>query len=207
MHRSGQLHAVMRRARNGLILAVRRLRHVDRTCYVHPTAAVARDLRAEEYVFIGPRCTVPATVSIGRYSMLAAHVAIVGDDHSWDEPGVPMQFSGRPEQRSTRVGRDVWIGRGAMVIRGVQIGDGSIIAAGSVVTKDVPPAEVWAGVPARRIRSRFGDEQESAEHRAALDGAVLRPRFVERRRPSGPTSVDRPADPPSVPDHTGRLAT
>jgi serine acetyltransferase len=206
--RSGQLYTRLRQARSRLILAAKRLRDVDRTAYIHPTATVARDLQAAEYVFVGQRCAVPPRVSIGRYSMLAAHAAIVGDDHNWTEPGVPIQFSGRPEQRDTWIGKDVWIGRGATLISGVRIGDGSIIAAGSVVTKDVPPFEVWAGVPARRIRLRFGDEQDRARHRVAVDGALLQPQFVARRRPSS-SPVPRVGEGPGRHrdrDHAGQFA-
>ena len=46
------------------------------------------------------------------------------------------------------------IGAGAIILPGVKIGEGAIIGAGSVVTKDVPPYEIWAGVPARKIRNR-----------------------------------------------------
>ena len=47
---------------------------------------------------------------------------------------------------------DVWIGSGSVVTDGVTIGKGSVIAAGSVVTRDVPPYTVAAGIPARVIR-------------------------------------------------------
>lgn len=51
-----------------------------------------------------------------------------------------------------RIGNDVWIATRAMVLRGVSIGEGSVVAAGAVVTKDVPPYCVVAGVPAKVIR-------------------------------------------------------
>ena len=50
------------------------------------------------------------------------------------------------------IGNDVWIGYQAVVLSGVKIGDGAIIGAGSVVTKDIPPYTIAAGVPARVIR-------------------------------------------------------
>ncbi len=46
----------------------------------------------------------------------------------------------------------VWIASNVVVLRGVRVGRGAIVVAGSVVTKDIPPMEMWGGVPARRIR-------------------------------------------------------
>lgn len=57
------------------------------------------------------------------------------------------------------IGNDVWIGSDVLLLEGHTIGDGAIIGAGSVVTKDIPPYEIWAGAPARFIRKRFEDEQ------------------------------------------------
>ena len=47
---------------------------------------------------------------------------------------------------------NVWIGTAATVLQGVRIGAGSVVAAGAVVTRDVPPATLVAGVPAKVIR-------------------------------------------------------
>lgn len=55
------------------------------------------------------------------------------------------------------VGNDVWIGYEAVILSGVTIGDGAIIGARAVVTKDVEPYTIVAGVPARPIRKRFDD--------------------------------------------------
>ena len=51
------------------------------------------------------------------------------------------------------IGNDVWMGHNVNVLSGVNVGDGAVIAAGAVVTKDVPPYAVVAGVPATIRRS------------------------------------------------------
>ena len=51
-----------------------------------------------------------------------------------------------------RIGDKVWIATNAMILPGVTIGDGAIVAAGAVVTKDVPPRCMVAGVPAKVIK-------------------------------------------------------
>ena len=59
---------------------------------------------------------------------------------------------------AVEVGHDVWIGHGAIILPGVKIGHGAVIAAGAVVTKDVGPHAVVAGVPARFVKWRFPPE-------------------------------------------------
>jgi len=56
------------------------------------------------------------------------------------------------------IGNDVWIGYEAIILSGVTIGDGAIIGARAVVTKDVPPYTVVAGVPAKEIRKRYSPQ-------------------------------------------------
>ncbi len=55
--------------------------------------------------------------------------------------------------RPVTIGKNVWIGDHATILPGVTIGDGAVVAAGAVVTKDVPPRTVVAGVPAKIIRT------------------------------------------------------
>ncbi|MBD7912790.1 MULTISPECIES: CatB-related O-acetyltransferase [Clostridium] len=56
------------------------------------------------------------------------------------------------------IGNDVWIGYEAVIMQGVHIGDGAIIGTRAVVTKDVPPYTIVAGVPAKEIRKRFSKD-------------------------------------------------
>lgn len=56
-----------------------------------------------------------------------------------------------------KIGYDVWIGARVIIMDGVTIGTGAVIAAGAVVTRDVEPYAIVAGVPARNIKLRFSD--------------------------------------------------
>ena len=181
LSRSGEVYLRLRNARNRAIIARKRFYSVHPTAYVHPSCHVASDLVAGPYVFLGRHCDIAPLVTIGKYTMLASNVAIVGDDHNWREPGVPMQFSGRPTQHATTIGADAWLGHGVIVMRGVTIGDGSIVAAGAVVTKSVPAYEVWAGTPANKLRDRFDHPTHRDTHEAMLAGSLVPPTFVERR--------------------------
>lgn len=137
---------------------------------VHPTffmsgrSRISKDFIAHEYSFISEGCIIGPMVELGAYSMFGPRVTVVGGDHRFDRPGVPIIFSGRSELRPTVIARDVWVGANSILIAGVCIGRGAIIAAGAVVTKDVPPYEIHGGVPARKIGERFIDPAERLAH-------------------------------------------
>jgi acetyltransferase-like isoleucine patch superfamily enzyme len=141
---------------------------------VHPTFYMARgclvtsDLVAHEYSFLNIGCILGPKVELGRYVMLGPHVALVGHDHVISKPGVPIIFSGRPTLKQTVLEDDAWIGYGAIIIAGVRIGRGAIVGAGAVVTKDVPPYEIHAGVPAQKIGERFTSPHDREVHDAML---------------------------------------
>lgn len=177
LNRSGRLYENLRRARGRAVALSKGLDEVHNTASVHQSARVSKDLSADEYAYVGPECVLAPMVHIGAYSLLAPRVAIVGGDHRTNLVGTPIQFTERPEQLPTVIGRDVWIGYGAVISRGVSIGEGAIVGAGSVVTKDIPAYEVWAGVPARRIRDRFNAADKVA-HREALDRGEIQRAFA-----------------------------
>lgn len=86
-------------------------------------------------------------VHIGSECEIGSGVLIMDNDFH-----VPGALSARPAARPVQIGDRVWIGARAIVLKGVTIGDAATIGAGSVVTSDVPPRTVVAGVPARIIR-------------------------------------------------------
>lgn len=128
---------------------------------------IAKDLRLGAYSSIGPGAYICPCVHMGHYVMVAPNLSIVGDDHRIDQVGVPYIFSGRPDLRTTEIEDDVWIGRNVSIRAGIRVGRGALIAMGAVVTKDVEPYAIVAGVPAKQIGKRFTD-LEIEKHDAML---------------------------------------
>lgn len=116
-------------------------------------------------VQFGSFCSISTNATIGNYVLFAEHVSCVqGNDHLYNTPCVRMWDAPRGEIKKLVVEDDVWIGDGAILVGGISIGKGAIIAAGAVVTKDVPPCEIWGGVPARKIKNRFKTQEEKLMH-------------------------------------------
>ena len=108
---------------------------------------------------------------IGSFCSIGNHVKIGGGEHpySWvstspvfykGRDSVKAKFSefDRDEIRTTFIGNDVWIGQNSLIKQGIKIGHGAIIGMGSVVTKDVEPYSIVAGVPAKKIKLRFSED-------------------------------------------------
>ncbi len=146
---------------------------------VHPTFhclngnELSPDLVTGAHTYVGRRCWICPRVTIGRYVMFASEVVVLGGDHRFDIPGMPMMFSGRPELPPTVIEDDVWVGYRAVIMAGVRIGRGSIVAAHAVVTKDVEPYSIVGGVPAKVVGRRFATDAEIALHDRMLEGSVV----------------------------------
>jgi len=115
-------------------------------------------LKIADNVSINTGVTILAQggVSIGEYTMISPGVIIVSVYHDYSKLGQDA-WDG-VITKPVSIGRDVWIAAGATILAGVTVGDGAIVAAGSVVTKDVPPYTIVAGVPAAVIKKRPVDE-------------------------------------------------
>jgi acetyltransferase-like isoleucine patch superfamily enzyme len=104
---------------------------------------------------LGEDCTISAYqhISIGEQCIIADRVMMIDFDHNVTEVERPIRLQGI-YKRDVQIGNNVWIGYGAQILRGVIVGDNAVIGATAVVSKDVPPNAVVAGVPARVIRMR-----------------------------------------------------
>lgn len=163
------VHYLFRILKRKYYVSKYRLKHVHSTCYLGGKSKISYDLRADAYSYIGPGCIIYPNVHIGAYSMIANNVSIIGDDHFYKKTGIPIIFSGRETIKKTIIGKDCWIGAHSIIMTGVRIGDGTIVAAGSVVTKDIPEFCIYGGVPAKKIKDRFGSPEETEKHREFLN--------------------------------------
>jgi len=117
------------------------------------------------------------TSEVGRFCSLAWNVSIGGGNHEFEHVTTSplwrfsMLDEGKMNHGNNRelnkrygdfgsciVGHDVWIATNAVILRNVKVGNGAIIGAGAVVTKDVEPYSIVAGVPAKKIKMRFDDK-------------------------------------------------
>ncbi len=92
-------------------------------------------------------------IGVGSDVLMGPRVSLLAENHNVDSVGEPIKAQGVTRLPIT-VEDDVWIGAGSTIVGGVTVGRGSVVAAGSVVTADVEPYAVVAGVPARLVRSR-----------------------------------------------------
>ena len=144
------------------------LKFVHKTFYMDKNSSISKDFKAGAYSYVGPRCVIYPKVSIGDYTMLANDVSIIGGDHIYDLPGMPIIFSGRDQLSSTIIGKDVWVGAYAKIMAGVEIGEGTIIAMGSVVAKDLESYSIYGGIPAKKIKDRFENIEDRIKHEEML---------------------------------------
>ena len=108
------------------------------------------DVVIGDHTRIGLHNTVIGPVKIGNHVNLAQGITITALNHNFKDADKRIDEQGISTAPVT-IGDDIWIGANAVVLPGVTIGDHSVVAAGAVVTKDVPPRSLVAGVPARII--------------------------------------------------------
>ena len=112
---------------------------------------IGRDSLVGEYSVIRGQ----GGVQIGDRVYTSPFTQIIAVNHVFDDPDRPFVEQGITAEGIT-IEDDVWLGAGAIVTDGVRIGKGAVIAAGAVVTKDVPPHTVVAGIPAKPIKTIDG---------------------------------------------------
>lgn len=112
-----------------------------------------------------------ANAQIGKFSNIASYARIGPTDHPmelaslhhfhyrsadyWDDVEHDAEFFVHRHSRVAHIGHDTWIGHNAIIRPEVTIGTGAVVAAGALVTKDVEPYQIVAGLPAKPMRDRL----------------------------------------------------
>ncbi|MEZ9852478.1 DapH/DapD/GlmU-related protein [Vibrio breoganii] len=142
---------------------------IGKETYLGRNVKISKSSTIGSFGYIGEYSTFHQTVHIGNYCLISDLVSIIGNDHNFNIPGKPIIKSGIPVPKVTYIGDDVWIGHMVSLKSGVTIGDGSIVGSNSVVTKNIPEYEIWAGVPAIKIGDRFESEDSLIRHKEFLN--------------------------------------
>ncbi|MFZ1680801.1 MAG: antibiotic acetyltransferase [Rhizobiaceae bacterium] len=134
---------------------------------------ILRDVEVGDYSYF-ERGGEVIHATLGKFCAVAANVRINALEHPLERItqhkisyrpneyfkflGVDQAFRARRRARRVTFGNDAWVGHGAVIMPGVNIGNGAVIGANAVVTGDVAPYTIVAGVPARPLRRRFPPE-------------------------------------------------
>ena len=117
---------------------------------IHPSASVSTTSRVGPGSVLLAHTVLTAAVTVGSHVAIMPHVILTHDDVVGD---FATLASGVRLGGSVHVGPCAYVGAGALVREDRGIGSGALVGMGAVVTRDIPPREVWAGVPARYIRN------------------------------------------------------
>lgn len=157
---------------------------VDRKCCIDPASHLAKNCHIlrnclilnstiKRYSYVG-RNAIIQNVTMGSFCSVAndVFIGLGGHPHGHFSTS-PLFYRVKNtfkiklvtenlsfnEYQAIVIGNDVWIGARATILDGVHISDGAVVAAGAVVTKDVPPYAIVAGVPAKIVRYRFSSKK------------------------------------------------
>ena len=117
---------------------------------IHPSAAISRSSSVGPGTVVLAHAAFTAAVSVGAHVAIMPHVTLTHDVVVDDFATIASCAS---LGGGVRVQRSAYLGAGALIGENRTVGAFSLIGMGAVVTRDVPTREVWAGVPARRLRT------------------------------------------------------
>ena len=130
---------------------------LSRGCVLNGEVTVGRGSNLE------PNCELVGEITIGNYCAIARRTTFQQTNHETGKPALQIRLYDtvldselEPATKGPiEIGSDVWSGAGATILSDVTVGHGAVIGAGAVVTRDVEPYAIVAGIPAERIGWRF----------------------------------------------------
>lgn len=134
-----------------------------------------------DYSYCDRSCDI-ANATVGKFANIASFVRIGATDHPletaslhhfiyrsadyWADAEPHAEWFDKRRSRRAVIGHDTWLGHNAQIKPEITVGDGAVVASGAVVTRDVAPYTIVAGMPAKVIRLR--QPREIAERLVAL---------------------------------------
>ena len=109
------------------------------------------DVIIGDHTRIGLHNTIIGPVNIGHHVNLAQGITVTALNHNFEDSEKRIDEQG-VSTTPVVIEDDVWIGANAVILPGVRVGTHSVVAAGAVVTKEVPPHSIVAGIPAKIIK-------------------------------------------------------
>ncbi len=140
------------------LYGIKHLGACGRNTNIRPSASLANapniflgeNVHVQRHVFIW--AGAQSKITIGDNTIIGPGSFITSDNHGVKKDQLIRNQSG--SEKDVQIGSDVWLGAYSIILPGVTIGTGAVVAAGSVVTKDVAPYTIVAGVPAKKISER-----------------------------------------------------
>ena len=135
---------------------------MEPACHIYPKAIIWApwNLCCENQATVADGATVynPKPIRLGTHSIVSQEAYLCGATHDYEDPAFPLIAS------EISIGPYAWVCARATVQPGISMGEGAVLALGSVATRNLDPWTVYAGVPARKIKSRVlrGIQQASS---------------------------------------------
>ena len=131
------------------------------TMLMHSSVNKPSGISIGAHSIIGRHCLLDGRgdLRIGRNVNISSYTLIIGGDHDFSDPAFEAHFS------PVVIEEYAWLATRVTVLKGVTIGRGAVVAAGAIVTKDIEPMTVCAGIPARVIRTRTAEPEYCIDYR------------------------------------------
>lgn len=143
---------------------------IGKNSHIYPSARIWApwNLICEDAVAIADGAEIynPSPIILGSHSIVSQSAYLCGATHDYDDPAFPMIYA------PIRIGAYAWIGAKATVLMGIDVGDGAVLGLGSIATSRLDPWTVYAGIPARRLKTRARPPASSAPASQALSAAT-----------------------------------